>query len=443
MWGSLNWLLDAGYQFHRAYAPPVHEMSMLMYSSLFLPVLFFSMLFYVLAFSGIMTPGTTLSHKPVRKWPFVSVHIPTLNETVAIRCAKKCLGLDYPKSKLEIIIGDDSNDPSVSRKIAEFASHHKNIKYIKRESNEGFKAGNLNNMLRHSRGEIIVNFDSDFLPPSDFLKKAIPPFVEDDKVGFVQAKWDYINIDQNIVTRFAASVLMVYQNLLAFVNKRFGVPLLFGSGLAVRKELLTRTGGWLEGSVTEDVEFSIRAIKEGYKSVYITDLVVPGEVPFTVRGFFKQQKRWAYGNAKTFMDYKKWILLGSDLNIFQRFSITATLLGYIASPFLILFMFFGTLSFMTGDPAAIDISKFLTTTGWTVAMNSGFIVATVIALFREKRLRMMLHVLLGAFTVGLYTAFGVTSGFLKAVTGRPIEWYMIRKAGNESGPHAVRSSAVS
>lgn len=443
MWESINWLLETGYAINRAYAPPIHEMSTFMYESLFLPVLFFSALFYILAFSGIMTPSVPTRSFRVRKWPFVSVHIPTLNEIVALRCARKCLNFNYPKNRYEIIIGDDSDDPRVSRKIREFARKHSQVRVTRRKDRTGFKAGNLNNMLTRSRGDIIVNFDSDFEPPRDFLRKVIPPFVRDENVGFVQTKWNYINLDQNIITRFAGSILMVYQNLLAFVNKRFGVPLLFGSGLAVRKDLLVRTGGWLEGSVTEDVEFSIRAIKEGYSSVYITDMAVPGEVPFTLKGFFRQQKRWAYGNAKTFMDYKRWILFGKELNFFQRFSITATLLGYVASPFLVLFMFFGTVSFMTGDPAAINISRFVTTTGWTVAMNSGFIVATVVALFREKRLRMVLHVIFGAFTVGLYTSFGVTTGFLRAVTGRSMHWYMIRKAGNESGPGAIKPSAVS
>jgi hypothetical protein len=98
---------------------------------------------------------------------------------------------------------------------------------------------------------------------------------------------------------------------------------------------------------------------------------------------------------------------------------------------------------MTGDPSAIDVPLFLTTTGWTVAVNSGFIAATVAALLREKETRIFFHTIAGAFTVGLYTAFGVSSGFLRALTGRQIHWYMIRKEGNETADHSLRPSAVS
>jgi cellulose synthase/poly-beta-1,6-N-acetylglucosamine synthase-like glycosyltransferase len=440
---AITGFLEWGYETYMIWSPPVHEVSMYLYGVLFLPMLFFSSLFFMIAFSGLFSSPRTLLPARVARWPRVTIQIPTLNEIVAIRCARKCLELDYPKGRYEIIIGDDSSDPAISREIDSFARKHPGrVMVTRRGSSQGFKAGNLNHMLRHSRGEIIVTFDSDFMPPRDFLRRVIPPFVKNKRLAFAQTKWRYINIKQNIVSRFAATILMVYQNLLASINSHAGVPLLFGSGQAVRKETLVRLGGWKEGSVTEDVEFSVKALKAGYMSRYISEVAVPGEVPFTFRGFFRQQKRWAYGNASTFMSYKRWILFGRNLKFFQRFAITLTLLGYVASPFLVVFMFFGTLGFMTGEPSAINVSRFLGTTGWTVAVNSGFMAAALVALLKEKKTRMLFHVLAGAFTVGLYTAFGVTSGFLRAVTGRRMEWYMIRKAGNESD-EAFRPSAVS
>jgi cellulose synthase/poly-beta-1,6-N-acetylglucosamine synthase-like glycosyltransferase len=51
---------------------------------------------------------------------------------------------------------------------------------------------------------------------------------------------------------------MVYQRLIAPINEKLGISLLFGSGEAVRKNLIVSLGGWEEGSLTEDVEFSVR-----------------------------------------------------------------------------------------------------------------------------------------------------------------------------------------
>lgn len=425
-------LIQAGYEFYLFWSPPVHEMAVYLYSVLFFPVLFFSSVFYFLAFSGLFKAWMPARALRISSWPRVSIHIPTLNELVALRCAKRCLNMDYPKDRYEVIIGDDSDEPEVSRKINEFAKKHPGIvKVTRRKSREGFKAGNLNHMVRHSSGEIVVTFDSDFEPERDFLKKVIPPFVHDEDMAYVQTKWKYTNMDQNTVSRFATAVLMVYHNLLACINSRLGVPLLFGSGQAVRKDFLVESGGWKEGSLTEDVDFSLRALKAGYKGKYISNYEVAGEVPFTAKGFFRQQKRWAFGNARAFLDYKRWLLFGKGLNPFQRLSITATTVGYIASPFLVLFMVFGTLSFMTGEPDFINIGKLAQTTGWTMIVNSGFVTATVVALVKESRARMFFHVLAGSLTIGIYTSFGVTSGFIRAVLGRKVDWYMIRKLGNE------------
>src|SRR3989338_5178213 len=88
----------------------------------------------------------------------------------------------------------------ILRKIKEFASHHSIMKVTKRESNYGYKPGNLNNMLKHSKGEFIVIFDSDFVPEQDFLKKIISPFSDDKKLAAVQARWKIINSNQNIIT---------------------------------------------------------------------------------------------------------------------------------------------------------------------------------------------------------------------------------------------------
>ena len=56
--------------------------------------------------------------------PMVTVQIPTYNELAALNCAKRAIEFDWPKDKLQIIIGDDSNDPAVMARIDAFAAKH-------------------------------------------------------------------------------------------------------------------------------------------------------------------------------------------------------------------------------------------------------------------------------------------------------------------------------
>lgn len=409
----------------------VHEFSLSTYNILLFPVIFFSVLFYFLAITGIFTkPRRSRSRKP-KHWPFVTIQIPTFNELVAIRCARHCLDLDYPADRYEILVGDDSNDASISRQIDEFAKRHERVKVVRRGSNEGYKAGNLNNMLEHSRGEIVVVFDSDFVPPRNYLKKVVPIFLKDERVGCVQAKWDYKGMEENLVSRFASTILSVYHHILAVMNHKKDVSLLFGSAEAIRKDLLLRLGGWKEWSLTEDVEFSLRVLKSGYRIVYLPTIRVPGEVPFTLRDVFKQQRKWAFGNARAFMEHARWILFKGSLSAIQRFLLGFTLLGYVSSPVLILFLVFGLISFMTGEPAPIDVQQFLYTTLTTLFATSGFLAAGLVGLWKEGKIGTIFSVLLSSIPIGLIVSIGVTQGLLSALFGRPMNWAMVRKRGNE------------
>ncbi|MFH8080560.1 MAG: glycosyltransferase family 2 protein [Candidatus Aenigmatarchaeota archaeon] len=357
----------------------------------------------------------------------MTIQIPTYNELIALRCAKKCLEFDYPKDRYEIIIGDDSDKPEISKKIDEFASVH-GIKVTRRGSNKGFKAGNLNHMLKFSKGEIIVIFDSDFVPQKDFLKKIVKPFLLDKKVGCVQARWSFINEKQNLVTRFASAIVMVYQMLIAPINNALQVPLLFGSGQAIRKDLIKKLGGWQEWSLTEDVEFSVRVLKAGYKIVYLHDLTVKGEVPFTVNDLKKQQRKWAYGNFNAFIDHWKFILFGK-FSIHQKTMLIMTLTGYISSIFLLIFILSGLIYFWTGEPMPFNFVKFSKETLKSILASSGFLLAMIFALKKQKKTDRLWQIIFGAFTVGIIVTFGVASGILNAILRKRLNWYVIPKKG--------------
>ncbi len=409
-----------------------HEAALVLFNLVIVPVAVFSGIFYVIALIGIRKRwGRDYSSLSPGKWPSVTVQIPTKNELVALRCAEKCLAFDYP-GRFEVLIGDDSTDPGVSRRIDEFASGHRKVKVTRRGTNFGFKPGNLNHMLRTSSGEIVVVFDSDFIPPRKFLREIVKPFVADSKVACVQAKWDYLNMNQNRLSKFASSILMVYHHLLAPINDRLGVSLLFGSAEAVRKSTLQELGGWKDWSMTEDVEFSLRALKNGYRTVYLNSLCVPGEVPFSLRSLAKQQKRWAYGNAKAFFDNSRWILFGKRFSPLQKLSLILTLVGYISAPFLVVFMLLGFVTWFTGTPGVVDVAKFSHQTTQIFLINSGFLFATAVALKREEKLGMMLSVVGASLTYGIFVSVSVFDGLMKALARKRMHWYLIRKAGNEA-----------
>jgi hypothetical protein len=411
--------------------PPVHQTSMWIYNLLLIPVVFFSLFFYFISINGMFSSRKrNIFMNNIIKWPSVTIQIPTFNEPVALRCAERCLNFNYPSNKFEIIIGDDSTDPRVSHAIDNFSRKYKGkIKVTRRGTNEGFKAANLNHMLKYSNGEIIVIFDSDFIPNKDFLERIVEPFTENEKIGCVQARWGFANERQNKISKFASGILLVYHRLIAPINNNLKVPLLFGSGQAIRKDLITSLGGWQEGSLTEDVELSLRILNSGHEIVYLENLKVPGELPFTIEGIRAQQKKWAYGNVNAFLDHYKSILFG-HYSFKQKFMLLMTLLGYISSLFLIVFILSGFIYFFTETPAPIDLYKFTVETSKTLLVSSGFMFAALVALSKEKKINLATTVITSAFTVGLLVAISVCNGIFKAILGKKMTWSMIPKKGN-------------
>jgi cellulose synthase/poly-beta-1,6-N-acetylglucosamine synthase-like glycosyltransferase len=222
---------------------------------------------------------------------------------------------------------------------------------------------------------------------------------------------------------------MVYQRLIAPINEKLGVSLLFGSGEAVRKNLIVSLGGWQEGSLTEDVEFSVRALKSGYKILYLDNVKVSGEIPYTLKGLRTQQKRWAYGNLKAFLDHSNSILFG-NFSFRQKAMLLFTLLGYLSSFFFIPYIISSFIFFFSTPPAPIDWYKFSTETFKFVVATSGFMVAIATALSKERKLDMVSSVLSSALSIGIFTAASVCNGFLTALIGRKLQWNIIKKKGN-------------
>ncbi len=75
-----------------------------------------------------------------------------------------------------------------------------------------------------------------------------------------------------------------------------------GSGLMADLQHLARLGYFSEDVILEDVDFSIKAAREGV-SIFYPSCTVRVQVPATYTALLKQQVRWAYGAAQLVRKY--------------------------------------------------------------------------------------------------------------------------------------------
>lgn len=238
-----------------------------------------------------------------RERPRVTIQLPMYNErSVAKRIIDATCAIDYPRDRLEIQVLDDSTDDTVeiaSQAAAAWRERGFDIHYIHRTNREGYKAGALCNGLKTAKGEFVLIFDADFLPPTNILTDTIDYFA-DPRVGMVQARWEHLNRDHSLLTKTQAILLDGHFVIEHAARNRSGRFMSFnGTAGMWRRTCIEDAGGWQHDTLTEDLDLSYRAQMKGWQFVFLPDLTSPAELPPDMEAFKQQQYRWAKGGAQT------------------------------------------------------------------------------------------------------------------------------------------------
>ncbi|KAF5739638.1 putative transferase transferring glycosyl groups [Tripterygium wilfordii] len=242
-------------------------------------------------------------------FPMVLVQIPMCNErevyeqSIAAVCQ-----LDWPKDCLLIQVLDDSDDGNLQLLIKEEVSSWRqkgvNIIYRHRLIRTGYKAGNLKSAMACDYVkdyEFVTIFDADFQPNPDFLKQTIPHFKGNPELGLVQARWTFVNKDENLLTRLQNVNLCFHFEVEQQVNGMFLNFFGFNGTAGVwRIKALEESGGWLERTTVEDMDIAVRAHLNGWKFIFLNDVRVICELPESYEAYKKQQHRWHSGPMQLF-----------------------------------------------------------------------------------------------------------------------------------------------
>jgi cellulose synthase/poly-beta-1,6-N-acetylglucosamine synthase-like glycosyltransferase len=272
--------------------------------------------------------------------PHVTIQLPLYNEaTVVHRLLDHVAAIEWPRSRLEIQVLDDSTDETralVKQRVDLLRDQGLDVVYVHRVDRTGYKAGALDNGLKVAKGSLVAIFDADFLPQADFLRAVVPHFMADAKVGMVQARWGHMNRGHSMLTRTQA--LMLDGHHLVENRARAAAGWLFnfsGTGGMWRKEAIASAGGWQHDTLTEDLDLSYRAQLAGWRFVYRENVVTPAELPEDISAFRAQQFRWAKGTVQT---ARKLLgrILRSELSLMQRIEAFFHMTPHFAYPLMVI-----------------------------------------------------------------------------------------------------------
>lgn len=276
--------------------------------------------------------------------PSVDIFICTLNEAADMLSTTiaGCKNIDYPNFRVYVL--DDGRREEI-RELTELLG----CNYITRDTNKGYKAGNINNALSQSDGEIVVIFDADHIPASTFLKETVYNFVEE-KVALVQTPQHFCNPDafqKNLeLSEFLANEQEMFYRVIEPSLNEFNSVFCGGTNILLRRSHLASVGNFPEGTITEDSLLGLKLHAKGYKVIYYNRPIAIGLAASSFEEYIKQRCRWAKGNVQIITNPKNWKYY-LRLNLTQAFFYLSGVLYfftplsriiYLAAP--VLFLFF-------------------------------------------------------------------------------------------------------
>ena len=250
-----------------------------------------------------------------RYCPTVDILIPTYNEPDFIikRTIMGCQAINYDRKQVYIL--DDTRRQSIQQLARELGCH-----YITRSDNAHAKAGNLNNALKQTNGELIVVFDADFVPTTNFLERTVG-FFQKEKMALLQTPQSFYNCDpiarnlglENVLT----SEEEVFYRYLQPIKDGAGSVVCAGTSFVVRRSALKDIGYFATDSVSEDYFTGIRLSARGYELAYIDEKLSAGLAAESIGAHIDQRLRWVRGTLQAFF-IKSNPLTIPGLSLWQR-----------------------------------------------------------------------------------------------------------------------------
>ncbi len=231
--------------------------------------------------------------------PMVSVLVAARNEEQNIwRCLAALEQMDYPKDKIEFLIGNDQSEDKTCEMIEAYESSHVRFKLININGSLGKAKGKANvlaQLAHHAKGDYYLITDADVAVNKYWAREIVSYF--DEKTAIISGVT--IVTDEGTMGRMQEIDWMYFMGLLkGFSNLGLSCTAV-GNNMAISKQAYWEVGGYenLDFSVTEDYKLYKEVRKRGWKTKNILNprILNRSRAIRQLRTLLFQRKRWLIG----------------------------------------------------------------------------------------------------------------------------------------------------
>lgn len=271
---------------------------------------------------------------------FVSIHLACANEPpdMVIHAVQSLLAIDWPAFEV-IVVDNNTADPQAREQLAQWmtANRDPRLRFIQFLHLPGFKAGALNQALAITRAEAqwVAVVDADYVV-SPWWLQAVQSHLQDPSVGVVQAPQAHRHWADRPLHRMMNWETEGFFRIGMHHRHERNAIVQHGTMTLVRAADLRRLR-WSEDCVCEDTELGLRLLREGYRAVYVDQVLGTGLLPADFVAYARQRRRWALGAMQIFKLHARSLLGRSPLTLAQRYHFLAGWLPWLGDALHLLF----------------------------------------------------------------------------------------------------------
>ncbi len=257
--------------------------------------------YYILIF--LPTKKTKLTNKN-NTFNSLTIITPAHNEEKYIKeCILSEINASFPGDKEIIIVDDGSTDSTYKIVNSLIEKNSLNIPIRLIHTKHRGKAASINLALKYAKNELIAIIDADSVIEKNALLELYKTLTNNDYSAVtgvikVNNKQKFLLWWVHIEQLFNSLIRMLFSK----IHANIVIP---GPISLYKKEALIKVKGFSRKGFSEDVDIAIRLIRHNYKIGFNENAIAKTNMPYTLKGFIAQRKRFAKGWINIFKKHLK------------------------------------------------------------------------------------------------------------------------------------------